>query len=582
VILMILAGAAVLAAVVLFVVGFLVGLFALPEASPAVLMYVWDGVILAFLLFWIAGLLADLQRTEILSLDKFLHLPVSLSGAFLINYISSWLNLGMVLFVPPMIGLNLGLVFGVGPSMLLLLPLIATFLLMITALTYQFQGWLAALMANPRRRRTVIVVVTLAFVLITQVPNMVNLYYQPFGKQALNRTMQYEEEKEKLEQEHRSKQISAEQYEQLKTELEDSHKHQVESNGQTLEQIERRVRLFNLVLPPGWLPLGVLGVAEGKALPALLGMLGMALIGGASLWRAYRTTLRLYTGQYTARRKRPVAVAVSVRSGKAPSRFLEKELPWVSEPAAVIGLAGFRSLLRAPEAKMMLLGPVILVLVFGSLFLTRSVDPAEALRPLMAFGAVAMILATLIQVAGNQFGFDRSGFRVFVLSGVPRRDILLGKNLALAPLALGLGLTIIILIQAIYPMRLDFFLAAMPQLLSMYLVYCLLANWLSIFGPMAIAPGALKPANPKLIPVLLQFVFFFLFPMALGPILAPLGVALGFEALGWLAGVPVSLILSLLECAVVVFLYRLLLAGQGRLLQAREQRILETVTSKGE
>jgi hypothetical protein len=29
-------------------------------------------------------------------------------------------------------------------------------------------------------------------------------------------------------------------------------------------------------------------------------------------------------------------------------------------------------------------------------------------------------------------------------------------------------------------------------------------------------------------------------------------------------------------------LYRLLLTGQGRLLQAREQRILETVTSKGQ
>jgi hypothetical protein len=321
---------------------------------------------------------------------------------------------------------------------------------------------------------------------------------------------------------------------------------------------------------------------EGKLLPALLATLGMALIGAASLWRAYRTTLRLYTGQFTARRKQAAATAPPAPTGKAPAQLLERELPWVSEPVAVIALAGFRSLLRAPEAKMMLLGPVILVVVFGSLLLTRSMNPREEIRPLMAFGSVAMVLATLIQVAGNQFGFDRSGFRVFVLSGVSRRDILLGKNLALAPLALGLALAAIVLIQAIYPMRLDFFLATLPLVLSMYLVYCLLANWLSIFGPMAIAPGALKPANPKLLPVLLQMVFFLLLPLALGPILSPLGVALGLEALGWLAGVPVCLILSLLECAAIVFLYRLLLAGQGRLLQAREQGILETVTSKGE
>ena len=36
---------------------------------------------------------------------------------------------------------------------LLLFPLLASFLLTVSALTYQFQGWLAALMSNPRRRR---------------------------------------------------------------------------------------------------------------------------------------------------------------------------------------------------------------------------------------------------------------------------------------------------------------------------------------------------------------------------------------------------------------------------------------------
>ena len=68
------------------------------------------------------------------------------------------------------------------------------------------------------------------------------------------------------------------------------------------------VRLVNLVLPPGWLPLGIRGLAEGNVLPALLGTLGLTLIGSASLRRAYRTTLRLYTGQFSsgkARRRGP-------------------------------------------------------------------------------------------------------------------------------------------------------------------------------------------------------------------------------------------------------------------------------------
>ena len=54
------------------------------------------------------------------------------------------------------------------------LPALAAFLLMVTALTYQFQGWLASLMSNPRRRRTVIVASTMIFVLVVQLPNLLN------------------------------------------------------------------------------------------------------------------------------------------------------------------------------------------------------------------------------------------------------------------------------------------------------------------------------------------------------------------------------------------------------------------------
>ena len=42
--------------------------------------------------------------------------------------------------------------------------------------------------------------------------------------------------------------------------------------------------LVNLVVPPGWLPLGATALAEGNVLIALLGTLGLTLIGTASLW----------------------------------------------------------------------------------------------------------------------------------------------------------------------------------------------------------------------------------------------------------------------------------------------------------
>jgi len=206
----------------------------------------------------------------------------------------------------------------------------------------------------------------------------------------------------------------------------------------------------------------------------------------------------------------------------------------------------------------------------------------EAARPLVIFGAMAMVLLSLIQLVGNQFGFDRSGFRVFVLCAARRRDVLLGKNLAVAPLALGLGVLAAVLVQAFCPMRLDYFLAALPQLVSMYLLFCLLANWMSLFAPMPIAAGSLKPLNPKLVPILLQIVFLFVFPVFLLPTLLPLGAQFVLEELGWIDRAPVCLVLSLLLCAAVMYIYRLVLPLQGRVLQAREQKILEIVTTKAE
>ena len=118
---------------------------------------------------------AELQRAEVLSIDKFLHLPVSVKGVFLINYLSSLLSVNLGLFLSAMLGFSLGLVFAKGPAMLVVLPLVAAFALAVTALTYQFQGWLASLMTNPRRRRAVIMVATLVFILVSQIPFLTNV-----------------------------------------------------------------------------------------------------------------------------------------------------------------------------------------------------------------------------------------------------------------------------------------------------------------------------------------------------------------------------------------------------------------------
>ncbi len=130
-------------------------------------------------------------------------------------------------------------------------------------------------------------------------------------------------------------------------------------------------------------------------------------------------------------------------------------------------------------------------------------------------------------------------------------------------------------------MRWDHALAMIPQSISMFLVFCLLMNFLSIYAPVYVAAGSLKPSNPKLTTVLLHLVTFTtLFPLTQGLLLIPLGTEMALHFFGIGSGLPICLLLTLLECALVVVIYYFGSDGLGSLLQSREQKILETVTAK--
>ena len=472
--------------VLTLLIGFFVGWFLLSQGPPMANLVIWDAVVVGFLFFWMVGLMSELQRSESLSLDRFLHLPVSPSGAFLINYLRSSFSLSVVLFLPAMVGLSAGLVLSVGPVMLLLFPLVAAFFLMVTGVTYQFQGWLASMMANPRRRRTIVAVMTLAFILVFQIPHLWN-NFSPWARE--ERSARTESRRE------------------IARESGDS---------------DEVVRLVNRVVPFGWLPYGAYAAADGRAWPALAGTLGMGLIGAISLRRAYRTTIRLYKGDFDTGRRSVAAAPRGVmpdraRPGSDPAALLERRLPWISERASAVALAGFRSLVRAPEAKMMLLTPVIMLVVFGGSLAGREPAQSEHIRALTASGLAAFILIIgMVGFVTNQFGFDRRGFLAFVLSPTPRRDVLLGKNLSLAPFAVVPMAVVVGVSQWLSPMRLDHLLAVLVQMVPVYLLFCLGGNLLTILAPMAVKPGSGMPGRHQGIQIVYQLLFMAVFPCPWG------------------------------------------------------------------
>ena len=205
---------------------------------------------------------------------------------------------------------------------------------MVTALTYQFQGWLASLMSNPRRRRTVIVVTTMVFVLLVQLPNLVNFIVLRNVKQQANPDKALKaagkalkglfEDQKALIRAHASGELNDIEFKRRTEEL--MHKHELvldRPRHATAENIEQNgsAREYGLA--------GRLAAA-GRAQPPRavpcrpsLGLLGMTLIGTASLWRAYRTTVGIYQGQLTKRQnRRAPAVASHASVTTRPKRAL--------------------------------------------------------------------------------------------------------------------------------------------------------------------------------------------------------------------------------------------------------------------
>ena len=325
------------------------------------MMGIWFGVTVLFLFFWMIGLLTELQRSETIDLQKLMHLPVALGQMFVVNYLVSHFTLSIVLVVPAMLGLGIGLVIARGPEMILMIPLALSMVFMVTAWTYCLRGWLAAMMSNPRRRRTVIMCISLAFVLLSQAPNLYFNVFQNrnmFGKSA----------------------TSEEQQSQRKA-----------RNASTKEMFSNLIAAQKFI-PPLWVSVGAHGLAEGNPLPALLGTLGCAGLAALGLRRAYRSTVRFYHGETSGMAAAKIsgeARKISKPRDKSKNDFLERSIPFVPEQSAALALATLRSLLRAPEVKMAWATSFIVTIILGATFLLRATtNMSEAVKPFVATGSV--------------------------------------------------------------------------------------------------------------------------------------------------------------------------------------------------
>jgi len=318
--------ACVVTGVCFVAVGFSLGLFFLGvfgdlgEQDALPVLAISDGLVFFFCVIWLVSILAEVQRSDLIDMRKLMYLPVSLKSVFGINFAFSLLTPAGLLFVFPGMAFATGLAVRHGPLVLLGIPAVAVFYLCLAGWTYYFRGWLAALMENPRRRRTLIMALTMGFIVMAWAPQfLINLAPRWLPGDPLTVLM-----------------------------------------------------TANVILPPGWLALALQSLVLGDVYVALACTIGFACLAALPLSMGYRATRRYYLGVQTRRRRKHEA-KTRVRSGKPIEQaFVARCIPGFDEETSAVALASIKMLSRHPMVRMQLIVPFVVGLFLFILYFFRS------------------------------------------------------------------------------------------------------------------------------------------------------------------------------------------------------------------
>ncbi|HAF24106.1 MAG TPA: hypothetical protein DHU55_16715 [Blastocatellia bacterium] len=329
--------------------------------------------------------------------------------------------------------------------------------------------------------------------------------------------------------------------------------------------------------PPGAIAFGLTdGLRAGHARQYAIALVAISaytiLLTGITYWLAHRAIL----GGGTKRRTRQ-----PTGTTPATDNYTGWELPLVSPPLSAIIEKEFRYVMRNAQIRMMTLMPLILIVVrfmnqrrFNQADVGSSRFATDLFKygnGLMATGGVLYVFLILAGIFCNQFAFEQGGMRTLILSPVDRKNILVGKNLAVTTVALIFSTGLLAVNELVFhDLTLGTMLFAGLSFVALAPLMAVMGNWFSIRFPKRMKFG--KRLNVSGVVGLL------LIPMILTLTIPPLAAA----AAGYVAQ---SLLIEYVTLAVLAALsigfYLLLIGSQGESLQRRELELLEAVNDPG-
>ncbi len=525
----------ILVSVALLTVALSIGVFVLgafvdlDKEGGLPVLAVADGLVFFFCVVWLASIMAEVQRSDVVDMRKLMYLPVSLKTVFGINFACSLLTPAGVLFVIPGMAFVAGLAIRQGPVVLIGAFTVLAFYLAVAGWTYYFQGWFAALMENKRTRRWIIMMLPMVFILIGWAPQ----FFIRLGPRW------------------------------------------VPGDPLTL------LMAGNMVLPPGWLPLALQGLVMGDVLTALACTLGLAGLGILPLSMGYRATRRHYLGVETRRQRKRETTKRDMRAQPVERALVGRSIPGFGEETSAVAFASIKMLLRHPMVRMQLIAPFLVGGLLFALYFFRSSGISqlpEFARSAIPTAALAWPVLNGAILFANIFGTDGNGFRSFILLPTPRRTYILGRNLALGSLFGTQMVVFVLLAFAVFRPGIFALLIAMINVGYTLLLLSTLGNLFSLYLPYKLSSDSLRGAGNKPVAVLTTFLFMFLLPLIFLPpmVCALADFALAYLYAGWRFSL--GLVLALVFLGLALLGYRWMLDMCGGIFARRETRILEAVT----
>jgi hypothetical protein len=432
-------------AVLLFVLGLAAG-FGLATGGWSVLMSAVRGILFAVLGITLVSPLV-LPMRDSSTIVRLLLLPIPRRVLYFAQALGAIGDPWVALVIPLLLGVALGLAVGVH-FLAALIALIAGlgFLLFIIGLTTLASSVLQWLLRDRRRGDLVMMLLVLVLPLIGIIPQFL---LQP-GR--VNGRRLTREERQALPPS-RSELVIERVIRYVPSEL------------------YTRATNTAVVSPPyTLLPLATLG--------------GVALLVHGAAFVAYRRLLDMPTSMGT-------------RRAGAFGGLWDRTIPGLSEGASAVAFTQYRLALRTPRGKASMFTPVIIPLVLAGLAYRRAGAGMFGTKSgglpfsyfsgglglsLAAFGAFAAIL-TLIPLALNQFAVDKAGFTRQMLSPLSIRDLLTGKAVGNALIALAPALFCFIVPALIFPGGAPaLWLSLLLSVVSTYLLFApAAATWSAIF-----------------------------------------------------------------------------------------------------